>query len=38
MTGDAWQYHCRQMFAALVMGIALGQLLHPDVFTDGDRR
>jgi hypothetical protein len=33
MTGDAWDYHGRHMFAALVMGIALGQMLHADVFT-----
>jgi hypothetical protein len=29
----AWEHVCKQTFAAMVAGIALGQLVHPDVFT-----
>jgi hypothetical protein len=38
MSGDAWDYHCRNLFAALAMGIAIGQLVHPDVFAKGSVR
>jgi hypothetical protein len=34
---DGHEYVCAQTFAALAMGIALGQLLHSDVFTKGGR-
>jgi hypothetical protein len=38
MTGEAFEYHCAEMFAALAMGIAIGQLFSPDVFTKGGTR
>jgi hypothetical protein len=38
LTGDAFDYHCRHLFAALAMGIAIGQLVHPDVFLKGGAR
>ena len=38
MDTELWFWYCRQLFAALVMGIAIGQLVHPDVFLkDGAR-
>jgi hypothetical protein len=36
--GDAWVEHCADVFAALAMGVALGQLVHPDVFKTGGAR
>jgi hypothetical protein len=38
LSGEAWAYHCTDLYAALAMGIALGQLLHPDVFATGGAR
>jgi hypothetical protein len=38
LSGDAWQQHCTQLYAAIAMGIAIGQLVHPDAFTMGERR
>jgi hypothetical protein len=32
-TGMEWNSFCEQVYAAMVLGIALGQLVHPDVFT-----
>jgi hypothetical protein len=34
----AWEDVCKQIFAAMVAGIALGQLVHPDVFTKNGQR
>lgn len=36
--GDAFDYLCTQMYAALAMGIAMGQLVSPDVFAKGNAR
>jgi hypothetical protein len=31
-TQEAWDTYCQQMAAAFALGVAAGQLLHPDVF------
>jgi hypothetical protein len=33
-----WNVHCAHVMAAIAMGIAIGQLTHPDVFTKGGTR
>jgi len=33
-----WSVFCEQLMAALAMGIAIGQLVHPDVFKTGRAR
>jgi len=33
-----WEHVCKHLFAAMVAGIALGQLVHLDVFTHEGRR
>ena len=38
MSEDARDYHWRELFAAVAMGVALGQLVHPDVFAKGGAR
>ena len=38
LTGEVFDYHCRHLFAAMAMGIAIGQLLSPDVFAKGGTR
>jgi hypothetical protein len=32
MTAEAWALSCQFMLAAFAMGVALGQLTHPDLF------
>src|SRR4051812_11788023 len=35
---DTWSDQCRHLKAAYALGIAIGQLVHPDVFKSGATR
>lgn len=35
---NAWEAFCRQLKAAYALGVAIGQLVHPDVFRQGGER
>jgi hypothetical protein len=36
--GEDWDGQCHHLKAAYALGIAIGQLVHPDVFTVGGAR